>query len=132
MRYDEIEIGALLPEVRDEISYRRVMMTAAATWDYFPGHHDPDYARRHGHPNVFVNTMHFMGFVDRVVTDWAGPLARVVRRKVSLARSIYAGDTMVGNALVVGKRDGTLVDLEVTVTNQDGDLCCPAEVTISL
>ena len=55
-----------LPEVVDEISYERVVMNAGATWDYFPGHFDPEYAKRQGHPTIFVNTMHFAGFVDRV------------------------------------------------------------------
>ncbi len=30
-----------LPEVRDEISYQRVVMNSGSTWDYFPGHFDP-------------------------------------------------------------------------------------------
>ena len=55
-----------LPEMVDEISYERVVMNAAATWDYFPGHFDPEYAKRQGHPTIFVNTMHLAGFVDRV------------------------------------------------------------------
>ncbi len=41
-------------------------MNASATWDYFPGHFDPEYAQRQGHPTIFVNTMHLAGFVDRV------------------------------------------------------------------
>ena len=93
-----------LPEIVDEISYERVVMNASATWDYFPGHFDPEYAKRHGHPTIFVNTMHLAGFVDRIATDWAGPYSRVVRRKIALAGSIYAGDTMIGRGKVIGKR----------------------------
>jgi acyl dehydratase len=128
-----------LPEVVDEISYERVIMNAAATWDYFPGHFDPEYAKRQGHPGIFVNTMHLAGFVDRIGTQWAGPYSRVVRRKIALAGSIYAGDTMIGRGKAVGKRcneSGSkpqyLVDLEIGVSNQRGELCCPAEVTIEV
>ena len=96
-----------LPEVVDEISYERVVMNAGATWDYFPGHFDPEYAKSQGHPTIFVNTMHLAGFVDRVATDWAGPCSRVVRRKISLLGSIYAGDTMVGRGRVIAKRADT-------------------------
>jgi hypothetical protein len=83
--------------------------------------------------------MHLAGFVDRIATAWAGPYSRVVRRKVTLAGSIYAGDSMVGRGRVIDKRSDTtgatpryLVDLEVAVYNQRGELCCPAEVTLEL
>ena len=128
-----------LPEIVDEISYERVVMNASATWDYFPGHFDPEYAQRQGHPTIFVNTMHLAGFVDRIGTEWAGPYSRVVRRKIALAGSIYAGDTMIGRGKVIGKRCNSsgskpqyLVDLEVSVFNQRGELCCPAELTIEI
>jgi acyl dehydratase len=139
MTWDEISVPTDLREEVDEISYQRVVMNAATTWDYFPGHYDPAYAQSHGHPTIFVNTMHIAGFVDRVATDWAGPYSRVVRRKMRLLGSIYAGDSMVGRGRVLDKRcetlDGTtryLVDLEVSVCNQRGELCCPAEVTLEL
>jgi acyl dehydratase len=137
--WHQLSVPADLPEVVDEIDYQRVVMNAAATWDYFPGHYDPAYAESQGHAMIFVNTMHLAGFVDRIATEWAGPYARVVRRKVRLLGSIYAGDSMIGRGVVVGKRCDSsvdpsryLVDLQVTVCNQGGELCCPAEVTLEL
>lgn len=139
MIWDDIVVPTQLTEVVDPIDYQRVVMNPGATWDYFPGHYDPEYARRDGHPTIFVNTMHVAGFVDRVATDWAGPYARVVRRKVTLMGSIYAGDSMIARGAVVGKRFDTggaapryLVDLEIAVFNQRDELCCPAEVTLEL
>jgi acyl dehydratase len=139
MKWDDVIVPTDLPETVDEISYQRVVMNAATTWDYFPGHFDPAYAQNHGHPTIFVNTMHIAGFIDKVATDWAGPHSRVVRRKMRLLGSIYAGDSMVGRARVTDKRCDTagatprrLVDLEVDVCNQRGELCCPAEVTLEL
>jgi acyl dehydratase len=139
LSWDEITVPAELAEVVDTIDYQRVVMNPGATWDYFPAHYDPDYAQRHGHPTIFVNTMHIAGFVDRMATDWAGPYSRVVRRKVTLLGSIYAGDSMVGRGRVVAKRADTagdilrhLVDFEISVFNQHDELCCPAEVTLEI
>jgi acyl dehydratase len=135
MKWDDVVVSTDLSETVDDISYQRVVMNAGATWDYVPWHFDPFYAQSHGHPTIFVNTMHLAGFVDRMATEWAGPHSRVVRRKVRLLGSVYAGDSMVGRGRVVGKRRETsrhLVDLEIAVYNQRGELCCPAEVTISL
>ena len=139
LAWSEIAVPVDLAEVVDEISYQRVVMNAGATWDYFPGHYDPRYAESHGHPNIFINTMHLAGFIDRIATDWAGSYCRVVRRKVSLVGSVYAGDSMVGRGRVVKKRcDDSgetpryFVDLEISVFNQHDELCCPAEVTLEL
>ena len=135
LAWDDISVPIDLPEVVDEIDYERVVMNPGATWDYFPGHFDPQFAERDGHPTIFVNTMHLAGFIDRIATEWAGPYSRVVRRKVTLQGSIYAGDSMVGRGRVVGKRRDAsrcLVDLSIAVYNQRDELCCPAEVTLEL
>jgi acyl dehydratase len=129
-------VPAELPDVVDDpISFQRVVMNPGSTWDYFPGHFDPDYARAHGQPTIFVNTMHVAGFIDRVVTEWSGPYSRVVRRKLSLVGSIYAGDTITGRRRITGKRHEHgrwLVELHVDVVNQRGELCCPADVTLDV
>ena len=104
LAWEDVTVPTELTEVVDTVDYQRVVMNPGATWDYFPGHFDPDYAQRHGHPTIFVNTMHIAGFVDRIATDWSGPYSRVVRRKVSLLGSFYAGDSMVGRGRVVDKR----------------------------
>jgi acyl dehydratase len=137
--WDDVSVPTELAEVVDVIDYQRVVMNPGATWDYFPAHYDPDYAQRHGHPTIFINTMHIAGFVDRIATDWAGPYSRVVRRKVTLLGSIYAGDSMVGRGRVVDKRVDSagdtprhLVDLKIGIFNQRDELCCPAEVTLAL
>lgn len=142
MTWDDIVVPTQLAEVVDEISYERVVMNAGTTWDYVPWHFSPEYAKDHGHPTIFVNTMHLAGFVDRIATGFGGPRSRVVRRRVSLLGSIYAGDSMVARARVVGKRVDAaqdagatpryLVDLEVGIFNQRDELCCPAEITIEL
>lgn len=128
-----------LAQVVDKIDYQRVVLNAAATWDYFPCHFDPAYAESQGHPTIFVNTMHIAGFADRIATDWAGPYSRVVHRKMTVAGPIYAGDTMVGSGRVVAKRCDTsadppryLVDLQIQVSNQRGELCCPVELTLQM
>jgi acyl dehydratase len=137
--WNAIDVPVELPEVTDQISYQRVVMNTGATWDYFPGHYNPTYAQSQGHPTIFVNTMHLAGFADRIATQWAGPRSRVVRRKMTLAGSIYAGDTMVGRGRAIAKRCDTsveppcyLIDLQIEVTNQRGELCCPVELTLQL
>ena len=137
--FEDVHPGDELPTVEDLITYRRVIMNPATTWDYFPGHHDPAYARAQGQPTIYVNTMHFLGFIDRLITEWAGSRSFLVRRKVSTQMSIYAGDTMVGSGRVLDTRREEsgqvvryLVDLELTVGNQHGTRCASVLATVAL
>ena len=128
----DVQVGEQLPALVDEITYRRVVMNPGATWDYFPGHYDPEYARAQGQPTIYANSLHLFGLLDRAATEWAGPAAFLVRRGVRLQLSMYAGDTVTVTGSVTGKRDGELVDLELAVTNQHGAPCCTAELTLRL
>jgi acyl dehydratase len=135
LTWDDVNEGDAIPRVTTEVSLKRVIMDAAATWDYFPGHHNVDYAREQGQKTIYINTMFFQGFIDRVVTDWAGPQTWIVRRKMTMQRSIYAGDTMFGEGKVTRKwvdDDGRrLIDVDIAVGNDDG-VACPASATILL
>jgi acyl dehydratase len=135
LTWDDVNEGDAVPRITTEVSLKRVIMDAAATWDYFPGHHNVDYAREQGQKTIYINTMFFQGFIDRVVTDWAGPQTWIVRRKMTMQRSIYAGDTMFGEGKVTRKwvdDDGRrLIDVDIAVGNDDG-VACPASATILL
>lgn len=121
--------GDVLPPLVDEISYRRVVMGPGATGDYFPGHHDPSYARAQGQPTIYANSLMLFGLLDRAVTEWVGPAAFLVRRAVRLHLSLYAGDTVTVAGTVTEVR-GDLVDLSLDMTNQDGGVVCTASVTV--
>jgi acyl dehydratase len=134
LAFEDVEAGAKLPSISLEITHKRVCMNAAATWDWFPGHHDPEYARRQGQRTIYLSTLFFQGFVDRLVTDWAGPDAFIRRRRIRMLRSIYAGQTATARGRVTGKREQggrALVEIEAVVESEEG-ACVPAEVDVEL
>ncbi|AEV75651.1 MULTISPECIES: MaoC/PaaZ C-terminal domain-containing protein [Mycobacteriaceae] len=134
VRFEDITVGDTLTPVSIEISYKRICMNAASTWDWFPGHHDPDYARSQGQRTIYLSTLFFHGFIDRGLNEWAGPDALIRRRKISMIRSIYPGQTATLSGKVVGKRQDAgrrLVDLELLVSSEDGP-CVPSEATVEL
>jgi len=119
----------------DTITARRVIQNPGATGDYFPGHWDPDYARRQGQRAIYANSLHIFGLLDRAVTEWAGPASFLMRRNVRLVSSLYAGDTVMVSGTVAGKHadgDAHVVDVDLTITNQDGDVICTARSSIRL
>src|SRR5262249_30981995 len=137
--FEDIIEGDQLPTVEEVVSYRRGVMTPGATGGYFPRHPDPEDARAPEQPTTYLNTLHIMGFIDRIVTDWAGPATFLVRRRVRLRHSLYAGDTLVGEGSVIARRredaDGRLrhlIDVELSVGNQHGTCCASASLTAAV
>lgn len=130
--WHDVAEGDAIPALVEEITYRRVIMNPGATGDYFPGHYDPDYARRQGQPTIYANSLHLFGLLDRAVSEWAGPASFLARRNVRLVSSMYAGDTVTIAGTVTGKRDGRLVDLALTMTSRDERVICTAEVVVRL
>jgi uncharacterized protein len=84
----------VLPEWRLQVTPTVVVSTAIATRDFYPVHHDRDFAMRGGSADIFLNILTTTGLVQRYVTDWAGPEAIVRAVSIRLGVPCYAGDTL--------------------------------------
>jgi acyl dehydratase len=121
--WDDVGVGDVLPVVVMPVTILLCVHDASATRDFFPGHHDRDYAQGQNARDVYLNTMFFHGFVDRVGNDWAGPDAWLLKRRLAMAAPVCVGDTIRTEASVVRRyEDGprALVDLDVRVNTERG------------
>jgi acyl dehydratase len=103
---DEVEIGAVLPELTIELSPTLIVSTALATMDFTSVHHDVEGARAQGSKDIFLNILTTMGLVERYVTDWAGPEAILRGINVKLGAPAYAGDRLIFAGAVVSQEGG--------------------------
>jgi len=87
-------VGDVLPELQIDVSPTFVVSTALATRDFQDVHHDRDKAIARGSKDIFVNILTDTGLVQRYVTDWAGPRARVKNIAIRLGVPAYAYDTL--------------------------------------
>ena len=121
---DAPAVGEPLPSFTLSLTLSRVVTGATASRDFYPAHHDPEFAHAQGQRAVYANTAVIEGLVDRVVTDWAGPDVWIVQRAMRMAGSLYAGDdvTAAGTVAAVWNNPaGTrLADVDVTLVNSDG------------
>jgi hypothetical protein len=99
-----------LPALEVDVSPTFVVSTALATRDFQDVHHDRDKAIARGSKDIFVNILTDTGIVQRYVTDWAGPSARVKRIAIRLGVPAYAYDTLVlsGEATEVSGNEVTV------------------------
>jgi uncharacterized OB-fold protein/acyl dehydratase len=88
------EAGEALPELVIDVTPTLVISSALATRDFQDVHHDRDRAVARGGKDIFLNILSTTGLVQRYVTDWAGPQARVRAVAVRLGVPCYAGDTL--------------------------------------
>jgi len=91
-----------LPELTLDVTPTRIVSTAIATRDFYPVHHDRDFAVRGGNKDIFLNILTTTGLVQRYVTDWAGPEALVRSVSIRLGVPCYAGDTLTFSGQLTG------------------------------
>lgn len=133
--WDEVEVGEVLPSVVLPMTYGMIAGHPAGTRDWFPGHHNPDYARSQGQENIYANTMFFQGYLERVVLEWSGPTWYVRSRTLRMFASVYPGDTLESTATVVAKASENglcTVDLEVSARTRTPSPVITAKIQVAL
>ena len=100
------EVGAKLPELSIYGDPTFIVSTAIATRDYQEVHLDRDKAQAKGSKDIFVNILTDTGLVQRYLTDWAGPTARIKSIGLRLGVPWYAYDTITFTGEVTAVDDG--------------------------
>lgn len=116
----QTSVGQKLPDLSIPISAGAIVAGAIATNDFENVHHDKAAAEATGVPDIFMNILTSNGFVQRYVTDWAGPKARVNGVDIKLGAPNFAGDTMEMSGEVV-RVEGREVDVSVSGRNTIGE-----------
>ena len=113
-------VGEQLQPLTIQATPTFIVSTALATRDFQDVHHDRDQALARGSQDIFVNILTDTGLVQRYVTDWAGPSARVRGISIRLGVPCYAYDTLQFNGEVTAV-DGDDVTVAVVGRGRLGD-----------
>lgn len=99
----------VLPTWELPITPTLVVSTALATRDFQDVHHDRDLAVQRGSKDIFLNILSTTGLVQRYVSEWAGPGARVTACALRLGAPAYPGDMLTFSGTVTSDEDGVVV-----------------------
>lgn len=115
LEFADVSVGdAVTPLVLD-VTATRIVAGAIASRDFMPAHHDPEFARSQGAPDIFMNILSDTAYCSRFLTDWAGPDAMVTRLAIRLGVPVFPGHTLTFTGEVTGtRRDGDDGVVEVT------------------
>jgi acyl dehydratase len=117
VRYDDVEVGTLVPEQTFMVQRVNLVMYAGASGDFNPIHWNERIATAVGLPNVIAHGMFTMAEAARVVTDWVGDPGAVEEYGVRFSKPVPVPDDDTGTALVVsGEVEEKLDDHRVVVT----------------
>jgi acyl dehydratase len=120
----EIAVGDDLPAFELPVTTTVIVAGAIASRDFMPAHHDAEFAKAQGAPDMFMNILTTNGYVSRFVTDWAGPEAMVRSIKIRLGAPAVPGQPLRFSGQVTGtsqEGDECLVEVAVRAANDLGD-----------
>jgi acyl dehydratase len=120
----KVSVGDVLPEFALNVTSTVIVAGAIASRDFMPAHHDADFARAQGAPNLFMNILTTNGYIARFVTDWAGPRARVRSIKIRLGAPALPGQALRFSGRVervAEQGDERVIELAVRAANELGD-----------
>ncbi|MDT7944010.1 MAG: MaoC family dehydratase N-terminal domain-containing protein [Dehalococcoidia bacterium] len=133
--WEDVEIGEELAGFSLEINTRRVFLQISGTQDWYPLHFDPQFARRSGHQDIFMNTGFLQAALVRVITDWMGDEGFLKKLYFEMRRQQRPGDIMTCKGRVVDKyvRDGQhYVECEVWAENEREGITTPGRAWVIL
>ena len=117
-------VGQALPSLELTLTLPKLVAYAGATWDWHRYHYDTDFARAAGLPAPFVDGPMLAGLLAKLVLDWAGPEARLLKLALRYRSMVYAGERIVcrGQVTAVEERNGHPVTIcELGIDKGDGD-----------
>jgi len=133
--WEDVNEGDEVPGFELPITATRIALHVSGSQDYNPVHHDPEFARSGGHPDIFVNTGFMTACFGRLLSSYVGNDGWVKKFRMEMRRPNHPGDVMKLTGKVIRKYvegDEHLLDLEVWAENQRIGVTTPSTATVAL
>ena len=134
--WEDVTEGETLPVLKFPLTIYRLVMSAGATRDYNAIHHNSEFAKKSGAPDMYANGLLLQAMWERSVREFIG-LAGVIRALRGFRMKIFntVGDTVVVNGRVKRKwREGrdAFVEIEMWSENSKGVSVGPGSMIVAL
>lgn len=132
VHWEDVQVGEELEGFSLALTMTRMVLQVSGSQDFYPIHHDSEFARAAGHDDIFLCTGFIRGALSRVLTDWIGREGFVKRLAFQMRRPNFLGETIHVKGRVTGKGVDGLVDLEVWIDNDRGGVTAPGTASVIL
>jgi hydroxyacyl-ACP dehydratase HTD2-like protein with hotdog domain len=137
--FEDAAVGQELPVTQTTVGRVQMFFFSAATYNGHRIHYDHGWATEaEGYPDVVVHGPLQAAILGKVVTDWMGPLGRLVRFATQNRASAFAGQQLRFSGVVTAVTaapdgaPGGLIKLDLREENADGQLLMPGSATVEL
>jgi acyl dehydratase len=135
--WDDVEVGAELPEQSFPLARVDLVRYAGASGDFNVIHWNERVARSVGLPDVIAHGMLTMAEAVRVVVDWAGDPGAVVEYGVRFTKPVVVPDDDAGAVLTVSgavalKLDDRRVRVDLVARSGDAKVLGQARAVVQL
>lgn len=134
--WDEVHEGDTLDPLVFPLTVYRLVVAAGANRDFNAIHHNSEFAKASGAPEIYANTLFLQGMWERAVRDYIG-LAGTIHALSGFRMNSFncVGDTVTVQGKVKRKwRDNDRHLLEITLwsTNSQGVSVGPGAMVVAL
>jgi acyl dehydratase len=134
--WEDVEVGQEIPTSYSlKLDMTRLCLQVSGTQDYYPVHHDRDFARAQGVPDSFVNTGFLTAASGRLLTDWIGLGGWLRKFRIEMRKMNLLGDTMTVRGKVTDKyvQNGDhYIEADVWCETDREGVTTPCKATIML
>lgn len=130
--WEDVKVGEELGPLAFPLTVYRLVMAAGANRDFNSIHHNSEYAKATGAPEMYANNFLLQGMWERLVRRRIG-LGGIIRRLSGFRMKVFntVGDTVMVKGRVVAKYlegDEGLVEFEVWSENAQGISVGPGRI----
>ncbi|MDN5346515.1 MAG: hypothetical protein PWP65_79 [Clostridia bacterium] len=134
--FEDVKEGMEIPCLEvGPITTEHLVRWACAAGDYNPIHYDQEFARSQGLPTVIVHGPFKLSLLARMLLAWGGPNSFLRRISCRYTAIDVPGNTLFCRGRVKARRvlgQEKLVDCEIWMENQKGEVTVKGEATIIL
>ena len=134
--WEDVTVGDELEGFTLDLNATKMVEQVSGSQDFYPVHHDTDFAREAGHAEIFYNTGFTQAALTRLLTDWVGDEGWVRRMNFQMRKMNIPDDQVRVKGIVKDKseaEDGMgSVDLEIWLENDRAGVTTPATATVLL
>ena len=134
--FEDVEVGAEVPPlVRGPLDTPDIVRFSAAVENFEKLHHNAQWCKENGFPDMLVNGPLRQAYLASLLTEWIGESGFLKKLACSHRGMDLPGNTLTAKGRVTRKyeKDGLgLVECEVWVENQKGEITCPGTATVVL
>ncbi|HYB97803.1 MAG TPA: MaoC/PaaZ C-terminal domain-containing protein [Candidatus Limnocylindrales bacterium] len=133
-RFEEIEEGQALPELRKTPTLQTLVKYSAGSGDFNPLHHDYDFPQSKQIGSIIVHGRFKYASLGQLVSDWLGHAGRIERISCQYRGMDLPNATFVCKGVIKKKSDENgkrTVEIDVWTENAEGKKTTPGSVTVA-